>query len=63
VILVTQGTVEKDVTKIIEPTLEAFKNTNYLVIATTGGSKTAALKTKYPQENFIIEDVHFLSTT
>jgi len=56
VILVTQGTVEKDVTKIIEPTLEAFKNTNYLVIATTGGSKTAELKAKYPQENFIIED-------
>jgi len=54
--LVTQGTVEKDVSKIIEPTLEAFKGTDYLVVATTGGSKTNELKQKYPQENFIIED-------
>lgn len=56
IVLVTQGTVEKDVNKIIVPTLEAFKNTNTLVIATTGGSGTAELKKKYPQENFIIED-------
>ncbi len=56
VILVTQGTVEKDPSKIIEPTLEAFKNSNYLVIATTGGSQTKELKAKYPQENLIIED-------
>ena len=56
VILVTQGTVEKDVTKIIVPTLEAFKNSEYLVVATTGGSDTKALREKYPQENIIIED-------
>ena len=56
VILVTQGTVEKDVSKIIEPTLEAFKGTDYLVVATTGGSQTSELKQKYPQDNFIIED-------
>ena len=56
VLLVTQGTVEKDVKKIIEPTLEAFKDTDVLVIATTGGSGTAALKEKYAGENFIIED-------
>ena len=56
VILVTQGTVEKDVSKIIEPTLEAFKDSSYLVVATTGGSQTKELKTKYPQNNFIIED-------
>jgi UDP:flavonoid glycosyltransferase YjiC (YdhE family) len=56
VILVTQGTVEKDVTKIIEPTLEAFKDSASLVIATTGGSRTNELKAKYPQANFIIED-------
>ena len=56
VILVTQGTVEKDVSKIIEPTLEAFKDSRYLVIATTGGSQTKELKAKYPQENLIIED-------
>jgi len=56
VILVTQGTVEKDPEKIIVPTLEAFKNSKHLVIATTGGSQTSELKVRYPQENFIIED-------
>jgi UDP:flavonoid glycosyltransferase YjiC (YdhE family) len=56
VILVTQGTVEKDVEKLLVPTLEAFKNSDCLVVVTTGGSQTAALKARYPQENFIIED-------
>ena len=56
VILVTQGTVEKDVNKLIIPTLEAFKNSNYLVIVTTGGSKTKELQELYPDTNFIIED-------
>jgi MGT family glycosyltransferase len=55
-ILVTQGTVETDVEKIIVPTLEAFKDSDVLVIATTGGSKTAELKARYPQTNFLIED-------
>jgi len=56
IVLVTQGTVEKDFTKIIVPTLEAFKNTRTLVIATTGGSGTDELRKMYSQENFIIED-------
>ena len=56
IILVTQGTVEKDVNKIIVPVLEAYKNTRTLVIATTGGSSTDELRKRYPQENFIIED-------
>ncbi|MGB8193979.1 MAG: glycosyltransferase [Chitinophagaceae bacterium] len=56
VILVTQGTVEKDEKKLLVPTLEAFKNTDYLVIVATGGSGTQALRTKFPQHNFIIED-------
>ncbi len=56
VILVTQGTVERDVEKIIVPTLEAFKGTDYLVVATTGGSQTDALRARYPQANIIIED-------
>ncbi|MFN8347333.1 MAG: glycosyltransferase [Spirosomataceae bacterium] len=57
VILTTQGTVEKDPEKIIVPTLEAFKNDpETLVIVTTGGSKTAELRERFPQENFIIED-------
>jgi len=56
VILVTQGTVETDVEKLLVPTLEAFKDSSYLVVATTGGSQTAALRARYPQGNIIIED-------
>jgi len=56
VVLVTQGTVEKDINKLIVPTLEAFKNSKYLVIVTTGGSQTKELRELYPDVNFIIED-------
>jgi len=57
VVLVTQGTVEKDVEKLLVPTLEAFKGSNCtLVIATTGGGGTKALQERYPQANVIIED-------
>ncbi|MBL0183861.1 MAG: glycosyltransferase family 1 protein [Chitinophagaceae bacterium] len=56
VILVTQGTVEKDIEKILVPTLRAFKNTNILVVATTGGNGTNELKERFPDRNFIIED-------
>jgi MGT family glycosyltransferase len=56
VVLVTQGTVEKDVEKLLVPTLEAFKNTDVLVVATTGGSGTKSLRARYAQPNIIIED-------
>jgi MGT family glycosyltransferase len=56
VILVTQGTVEKDSDKLLIPTLEAFKNSDCLVIVTTGGSQTEELRRKYPHSNIIIED-------
>lgn len=56
VILVTQGTVERDPEKIIVPTLEAFKDSSYLVIATTGGSQTETLRARFPHSNLIIED-------
>lgn len=56
VFLVTQGTVEKDTSKLLVPVLEAFKDSNNLVVCTTGGSGTAELKAKYPHENLIIED-------
>jgi len=56
VVLVTQGTVEKDINKILVPTLEAFKDSDTLVVATTGGNGTALLKQKFPQKNLIIED-------
>ena len=56
IVLVTKGTVEKNTEKIITPVLEAFKNTNTLVIATTGRSGTAELKKRFPEKNLIIED-------
>jgi len=56
VVLVTQGTVEKDPQKLIIPTIEAYKNSRTLVIATTGGFNTKELRERYPQENIIIED-------
>jgi UDP:flavonoid glycosyltransferase YjiC (YdhE family) len=56
VILVTQGTVERDSTKLLIPTLEAFKNSDCLVIATTGGSDTKELRENYSYPNIIIED-------
>ncbi len=56
IVLVTQGTVEKNTEKIIVPVLEAFKDTDTLVIATTGGTGTADLKKRFPQKNLIISD-------
>ena len=56
ILLVTQGTVEKDVSKLIIPTLAAFKNSEYLVIVTTGGSHTKELREEFNYDNIIIED-------
>ncbi|WP_295123590.1 nucleotide disphospho-sugar-binding domain-containing protein [uncultured Chitinophaga sp.] len=56
VILVTQGTVEKDPEKLLVPTLEAFKDTAYMVVATTGGFNTEELRKRFPQKNILIED-------
>ena len=56
VIIVTQGTVEKDVEKLLVPTLEAYKDSDTLVICTTGGSMTKELRKRFPQSNIIIED-------
>jgi MGT family glycosyltransferase len=56
VVLVTQGTVENDPKKLLIPTLEAFKNTDTLVICTTGGSQTKELRERFPNDNLIIED-------
>lgn len=55
-ILVTQGTIEKDLRKLIIPSIEAFKNSETLVIVTTGGSKTDDLRKRYPFKNVLIED-------
>ncbi|HMJ48084.1 MAG TPA: nucleotide disphospho-sugar-binding domain-containing protein [Ferruginibacter sp.] len=55
-VLVTQGTVEKDSTKLLVPTLEALRGTDYLVVVTTGGSDTEKLRRQYAAPNVIIED-------
>ena len=47
---------EKDTSKLLIPTLEAFRNTDRLVIVTTGGTGTEELRSRYPDDNFIIED-------
>lgn len=56
VILVTQGTIEKDPEKLLVPVLDAYKETDYLVVATTGGSKTDDLRKRFPHKNLVIED-------
>ncbi|HEY3231663.1 MAG TPA: nucleotide disphospho-sugar-binding domain-containing protein, partial [Roseiflexaceae bacterium] len=56
VILISQGTVEKDPGKLIVPALEALKNTGALLIVTTGYGQTEALRKSYPQDNIVIED-------
>ena len=56
VILVTQGTAEPNVEKLLVPTLEAFRNTEYLVIATTAGNRTEELKARFPEKNLLITD-------
>ena len=56
IVLVTQGTVEKDNSKLLVPTLEALTNSDYLVVVTTGGSKTEELRKQYNSPNVIIED-------
>ncbi|MDB5248725.1 MAG: glycosyl transferase [Segetibacter sp.] len=56
VILVTQGSVEKDVEKLLVPALRVFRDTNVLVVAVTGGTGKDALRVRFPQSNLIIED-------
>ncbi|WP_343704044.1 nucleotide disphospho-sugar-binding domain-containing protein [Chitinophaga sp.] len=57
VILVTQGTFEPDVNKLIVPTLEAFRDTDHLVIVTTAGWHTGSLRERYgSSDNVVIED-------
>lgn len=56
VILVTQGTVERDVNKLLVPSIEAFKDSNYFLVVTTGGSQTNELRDKYASQNIHIAD-------
>jgi UDP:flavonoid glycosyltransferase YjiC (YdhE family) len=56
-LLVTQGTFEGDVNKLIVPTIEAFKNSHFLLIVTTAGWHTGTLRERYKSfDNIVIED-------
>jgi MGT family glycosyltransferase len=57
VLLVTQGTFEGNVNKLIVPAIEAFKNTDKLVVVATAGWHTNMLRERYGSfDNIIIED-------
>jgi len=57
ILLVTQGTFEADVQKLIVPAIEAFKDSNYLVVVTTAGWHTHQLRGQYKAfDNIVIED-------
>ena len=57
IVLVTQGTVERNPEKLLVPTLSAFAaDPATLVIATTGGSFTQELRLRFPQTNIHIHD-------
>ncbi|HMS76577.1 glycosyltransferase [Gordonia sp. (in: high G+C Gram-positive bacteria)] len=57
VVVVSQGTVDnRDPEKLFVPTLEALKDTGHLVVATTGGRHTEALRQRFPHDNVIVED-------
>jgi UDP:flavonoid glycosyltransferase YjiC (YdhE family) len=56
-VLVTQGTVDdKDPSTLLIPTLEALKETDTLIVASTGNSCTAELRSRYAGDNVVIED-------
>jgi len=57
VVAVSQGTVDNtDPEKLIVPTIEALKDSHYVVVATTGGVRTEALRARFPLPNVVIED-------
>ena len=56
-ILVSQGTTDnRDPDKLFVPSLEALASGPHLVIITTGGRHTEALRKRFPQDNVVIED-------
>ncbi|MDQ3612102.1 MAG: glycosyltransferase, partial [Actinomycetota bacterium] len=57
VVAVSQGTVDHtDPTKLIIPALEALEAGPYVVVATTGGARTAELRQRFAAPNIVIED-------
>jgi len=57
VVAVSQGTVDNtDPAKLIIPTIEALKDCGYVVVATTAGAQTEALRARFRQPNVVIAD-------
>jgi UDP:flavonoid glycosyltransferase YjiC (YdhE family) len=57
VVVVSQGTIDnRDPDKLFVPALEALRGGPHLVVATTGGKNTEALRGRFPDENVIVED-------
>jgi MGT family glycosyltransferase len=56
IILISQGTIEADHSKLTIPALEALKNEDYLLIVATAYHKTDELRRAYKQDNIVIED-------
>jgi UDP:flavonoid glycosyltransferase YjiC (YdhE family) len=57
IVAVSQGTVDNtDPAKLIVPTIEALKDSEYVVVATTAGVQTEALRARFPQPNVVIAD-------
>ena len=57
VVAVSQGTVDNtDPGKLIIPTIQALKDSECVVVATTAGAHTQALRERFPDPNVVIED-------
>jgi UDP:flavonoid glycosyltransferase YjiC (YdhE family) len=57
VVAVSQGTVDNtDPGKLIIPTIEALKDSQYVILATTAGAQTEALRARFTGRNVVIED-------
>jgi UDP:flavonoid glycosyltransferase YjiC (YdhE family) len=57
VVAVSQGTVDNiDPGKLIIPTIQALKETECVVVATTAGQQTEALRARFPEPNVVVED-------
>jgi UDP:flavonoid glycosyltransferase YjiC (YdhE family) len=57
VVVVSQGTIDnRDASKLFVPSLEALAGGEMLVVVTTGGLHTEALRKRFPQDNVVIED-------
>ncbi len=57
VVAVSQGTVDHtDPTKLIVPAMEALRDGPYVVVATTGGARTAELRQRFAAPNIVVED-------